>query len=444
MYLNHRLFKAAVDDIRKRHEDYSKEFKKDKESRTFLRPHKMYEDYVNIWSYYKTLLERVNLYEKERIIHYEKSRITEMFRKISEIEDLEEDKEEFVSVMMELMNDMYFSQSLSNLYRDDYLLYRDDHFSMDNEMEDDLEFILESFVGRKTNLLYIRPEVSDYLPIVEKRIDLSIFSYYTNSNETNLTFADHYAFGRGFSARIQNNAFDIAVLSTVFSDEYDTDSLKLRYDQKDLRIAQRTLKDNGILLLDMKTGADRFDFISEILRNFDVIGIRTTEHSKILTLKKRTERRSADIKLINDFIINDNLYEGDIYNHAEGIGSHVEITIFRGSEINYNDIFTNYMTNENSAIDNRIEEDNIMLSEEEIKHNLLPFNISQIGLVLTSGYLDGEIEEKNGAAHVICGSTKNDFHETTETDGENVKRTTYSNNTVTINVIDQSGVMHQL
>ena len=37
------------------------------------------------------------------------------------------------------------------------------------------------------------------------------------------------------------------------------------------------------------------------------------------------------------------------------------------------------------------------------KHPLLPFNVGQIGLVLTSGFLDGVVDEGNGFYHAVKG-----------------------------------------
>ena len=44
-------------------------------------------------------------------------------------------------------------------------------------------------------------------------------------------------------------------------------------------------------------------------------------------------------------------------------------------------------------------------NEEKDKSPLLPFNIGQIGLILSSGSLDGVVEEGHGVCHVIKGMT---------------------------------------
>ena len=72
---------------------------------------------------------------------------------------------------------------------------------------------------------------------------------------------------------------------------------------------------------------------------------------------------------------------------------------------------------------------------------LLPFNIGQVGLVLTSGCLDGVVEEVDGVYHVIKGMTTKlttTQTEVSETDNK-VKSTETISNQVKINVFTANG-----
>ena len=75
----------------------------------------------------------------------------------------------------------------------------------------------------------------------------------------------------------------------------------------------------------------------------------------------------------------------------------------------------------------------------------LPFNIGQVGLVLTSGCLDGVIEEMDGINHVIKGmTTKVMSTNREELDDNKIKCTETINNQVKINVFTADGKFIQL
>ena len=52
---------------------------------------------------------------------------------------------------------------------------------------------------------------------------------------------------------------------------------------------------------------------------------------------------------------------------------------------------------------------------------LLPFNIGQIGLILTSGCLDGIIDESDGCFHLVKGRVAKKIDTYTSTEGEIMK-----------------------
>ena len=76
---------------------------------------------------------------------------------------------------------------------------------------------------------------------------------------------------------------------------------------------------------------------------------------------------------------------------------------------------------------------------------LLPFNIGQVGLVLTSGCLDGVIEEMEGINHVIKGMTTKVISTNREDLDDNKMRCTETiNNQVKINIFTADGKYIQL
>jgi hypothetical protein len=77
--------------------------------------------------------------------------------------------------------------------------------------------------------------------------------------------------------------------------------------------------------------------------------------------------------------------------------------------------------------------------EENIKNPLLPFNIGQIGLVLTSGCLDGLVNEADGGCHLIKGRVSKKTQKTEFRNNHTIEVTETTVNRVEINVLLPNG-----
>ena len=77
--------------------------------------------------------------------------------------------------------------------------------------------------------------------------------------------------------------------------------------------------------------------------------------------------------------------------------------------------------------------------DETIKNPLLPFNIGQLGLVLTSGCLDGIVEEGDGYSHLIKGRVSKQTIEVETEKNNNIEITETTVNKVEINVLLPNG-----
>ena len=77
---------------------------------------------------------------------------------------------------------------------------------------------------------------------------------------------------------------------------------------------------------------------------------------------------------------------------------------------------------------------------------MIPFSVGQLGMVLTSGYVDGIIEEKDGYAHVVKGmSIQSEIYNVTEDDEKDIRtRTNTKVNRVILSICDPSGSIKQL
>ena len=114
---------------------------------------------------------------------------------------------------------------------------------------------------------------------------------------------------------------------------------------------------------------------------------------------------------------------------------------FRGSQLTKDDVIEACNTNSiNSFLNNQTQP--LVVKDQS---PLLPFNIGQVGLVLTSGCLDGVIEEMEGINHVIKGMTTKVITTNREDLDDNKMRCTETiNNQVKINIFTADGKYIQL
>lgn len=132
---------------------------------------------------------------------------------------------------------------------------------------------------------------------------------------------------------------------------------------------------------------------------------------------------------------------------TEDVGKYVLPTdelileLFRGSKLDLADIKA---AMDLSLIDNFLNNQTQPLVVKD-QSPLQPFNIGQVGLVLTSGCLDGVVEEMDGVHHVIKGMTTKVTTTVQEDLEDNKIRSTETiNNQVKINVFTADGEFIQL
>jgi hypothetical protein len=117
------------------------------------------------------------------------------------------------------------------------------------------------------------------------------------------------------------------------------------------------------------------------------------------------------------------------------------LELFRGSKLDLADVTAAMNV---SIIDNFLINQTQPLVVKD-QSPLQPFNIGQVGLVLTSGCLDGVVEEMDGVHHVIKGMTTK-VTSTVQEDLEDnkIKSTETISNQVKINVFTADGEFIQL
>lgn len=122
----------------------------------------------------------------------------------------------------------------------------------------------------------------------------------------------------------------------------------------------------------------------------------------------------------------------------------MEVKMFRGSKIDESEFPKMYA--ESSATQSFLDSQKVEKLSENTKTPLLPFNVGQLGLILTSGCLDGVIDEGDGYYHVVKGRVvkKNDVSHDVSAERGRVDVTKVESNRVEINVFLADGTYKRL
>lgn len=213
--------------------------------------------------------------------------------------------------------------------------------------------------------------------------------------------------GRLQGSTISNNVFDMLQITAPVSwkAEYGaTGNLIEKSEKSTLRNIIRFLRQDGILIYTMpktRMTRDMALAFSKLLRDVQVLKKEEDDfYIHVIGVKDITTNEKEEVfKLLFD------LKEKDIKTELEHIYS------LPSGGIKHPDFFRGSMLDEeelsglvkNSGLMNSFWKAQEIESHDDSVRPLLPFNMGQIGLVLTSGCLDGTVEEYPGQYHAIKG-----------------------------------------
>lgn len=216
-------------------------------------------------------------------------------------------------------------------------------------------------------------------------------------------------------ARIQNNAFDILYVEpNILLDVNQNNPYSIKKIEKD-RISEmfKYLRTDGIMIICMphtRLWRDTSSMLSKYLKNiniykidgkdFDDAGMIYIVGKKDVNTEPRQEEYSKLRKLYDI-----NNVKSFTYDIEEGIyklpKQYIDIEIFKGSQLDIEEIDDILL--KSNLMTQYFEKQRAEKLNEITKNPLLPFNIGQLGLVLTSGCLDGIVEEDADHCHLIKG-----------------------------------------
>lgn len=257
--------------------------------------------------------------------------------------------------------------------------------------------------------------------------------------------------GANLGARISNDVFDVLILNSIITKEVDLNTmglLKERKESKAIKNSIKYLRPDGIVLFRLpyfRLTKEINLFISKQFKDVKVVKeYGDSCYINIFGYKHYTKEAKQDIySYLNQIPNTFNSLTKHISELNELPKTSLPIQYFRGAIMDNEELIG--VVNSTNLYNSFIDSHNKVSDQKDIQP-LLPFNIGQIGLVLTSGCLDGVIEEYDGQYHVVKGKVLKIRTITTESNNENddVKTIETFSNKVQINVFTPDGTYIEL
>lgn len=253
--------------------------------------------------------------------------------------------------------------------------------------------------------------------------------------------------GKMQGSTISNKVFDILqiILPVSWTVKLGvTGNLLEKEEKTTLRNTIKYLRDDGILICTIpktRITRDMAVLFSKILKDVQVLKRDDDDLFVYVIGKKHIQsdiREDVYKTLINvDVNIKDNLeYKYDLPN-----GGILQPDFFRGSVLDEDELIS--LTHSSGLMSSFWKSQEIKEKDDSIRP-LLPFNMGQIGLVLTSGCLDGTVEEYPGQYHAIKGMVTKIRNVENSRENQNETSIETISNKVQINLITPNGEFIEL
>ena len=325
---------------------------------------------------------------------------------------------------------------------------------LEDSMVNDMDKIANSInINRPFNIFSPRCQTGLLLEKFKSYGDCTAYGLESNSycHRRAKDRLDRVIKGEMQGSKISNDCFDIMHLTPPVSWKKEigaTGNLLEKKEKAWLRNVIKYLRKDGILIFTLpvtRLTADMAFVFSKLLADVQVIKASTTtslEFVHVIGKKNITKDSRKDVYayLSNLNKINDLPTELDS-NYELAQGGIVAPELFRGSVLDESEL--EQLINTSGLMTSFWQQQEIEQKDSNVRP-LLPFNMGQIGLVLTSGCLDGIVEEYEGQYHAIKGMVtkirdfNNNIEENDETSIETIS------NKVQINLLTPDGQFIEL
>lgn len=281
-----------------------------------------------------------------------------------------------------------------------------------------------------------------------------------NTQRINTSKERAYKVGKGplVGTRIQNDSFDIVQVFPFTKHNFDNNTFyvknNIRKEKEYIQDCFKYLRPGGVMIIALpiyRLYQDVCSMISKYLKNVKVIKMSNIEFNSIglvyiIGVKDyiKSERESVYhyLRSMFDYQRASDIYELIRENYKILLPEvEIPITLFKGSVLDLDEvesIFDNTL-----SLDNIIDKQRVTKMNENTKKPLLPFNIGQIGLILTSGCLDGVVQE-DGGCHLIKGRVSKEKNISRDVEGDSVNQTEIESNRIEINILLPNGEYKKL
>lgn len=316
--------------------------------------------------------------------------------------------------------------------------------------------------GRRFNLIDgTGKSAAEFLTVKESLEGEEYDSYVLNVLERQQTGFkavgfDRIALGGMKGGTFSNEVFDVLLLNPTISFEKHLDSAVYKAEREAIKDTFKLVRPGGVALITIPSFRMHKDTATQISKLYKNVQIRKSTRNDpscmlyILAVRK-TKEESKEIdpdtfRLLRSISFNEEIktvYQED-FEPVTLPDNQLEVSQFRGSLLNLDEVKTIF---ENSSImDQFFASQAYTHASEQTKEPLLPFTTGQLGLVLTSGNLDGIINEGDGSYHVVKGRVVKD-KQVVITENTEEQQVTYQEtiaNRVEINVITANGTIKRL
>lgn len=247
---------------------------------------------------------------------------------------------------------------------------------------------------------------------------------------------------------ISNRAFDVLLVSPQLTAHVDDQAgFTLCEEDYSLKSNIKYLRKDGILMFIIPKFRISREIASVISKNFTNVHIyETTEETQevIITGSRIVNNAGAMDPKIYNMLRNaganrDLTFKRDKYIIPD---APIEITSFRGGEINSYEM--NRVYDKSSAFDALFKDNFTEAKTTKKRKSILPFTVGQLGLILTSGCMDGLIKDEDGGNHLIKGRIVKNEDTSSEVDGRKTIQTTIHSNHVEIKAFLPNGELKTL
>ena len=269
--------------------------------------------------------------------------------------------------------------------------------------------------------------------------------------ERSKKYAERIIRGNLKGCRISNNAFDIIIsCPKLFADLKNNMSMSMLYknERKEFNQMFSYLRSGGIMIFVLPYFRIHEDICKVISSQFEKVQIikgyddYEKENGLVYIIGQKKDKKDFNLDIYNKLRRCCNYDSIKELNEIETIKytlptDNRQIELFKGSMIDEVELLN--IAQKSGCMDNFFEKQKVdKIGDTEIKP-LLPFNIGQIGLVLTSGCLDGIIQEDEENCHLVKGRVVKTSDTQREVINGEIHEKVVNNNKVEINVLLPDG-----